>query len=174
LLPCSARKPYSTSRSHRRFRDAILASAAPSVVPEVIVTTPLGLIPRELERFHPARDYDIPVTGDWSRDEAAIVIEDLSAFLAANRYDAVVAHLGAEALIVHEALPKAIFSAKDHPTSEDSLVALTRPLDQAASSVRPVANGVRFAAEMSNLARFQFRDAGLSLADGATFRGRFP
>src|SRR5712691_1276540 len=27
LIPCSARKPYSTSRSHRRFRDAILASA---------------------------------------------------------------------------------------------------------------------------------------------------
>src|SRR5438046_4873668 len=86
-IPFSARKPYSASRSHRRFRDAILATANPSVVHEVIVTSPLGLIPRELERFHPARDYDIPVTGDWSRDEAAIVIEDLSAFLAANRYD---------------------------------------------------------------------------------------
>ncbi|HYS71188.1 MAG TPA: DUF5591 domain-containing protein, partial [Thermoplasmata archaeon] len=55
LLPCSARKPYSLSRSHRRFRDAILASKNPSVVHEVIVTSPLGLIPRELERFYPAR-----------------------------------------------------------------------------------------------------------------------
>ncbi len=174
LLPCSARKPYSTSRSHRRFRDAILASANPSVVHEVIVTSPLGLIPRELERFHPARDYDIPVTGDWSRDEAAIVIEDLSAFLATNRYDAVVAHLGAEAPSVHEASPDAIFSTKDHPTSEDSLVSLTRTLDQVASSVRPVAKGARFAEEMSNLARFQFGDAGLGLVEGATFRGRFP
>ncbi len=174
LLPCSARKPYSASRSHRRFRDAILATANPSVVHEVIVTSPLGLIPRELERFHPARDYDIPVTGDWSRDEAAIVIEDLSAFLAANRYDAVVAHLGAEAPIVHEALSDALFSTKDHPTSEDSLVALTRTLDQVASSVRPVAKGARFAEEMSNLACFQFGDAGLGLVEGATFRGRFP
>jgi len=174
LLPCSARKPYSASRSHRRFRDAILATANPSVVHEVVVTSPLGLIPRELERFHPARDYDIPVTGDWSRDEAAIVIEDLSAFLAANRYDAVVAHLGAEAPIVDEASPDAIFSTKDHPTSEDSLVALTRTLDQVASSVRPVAKGARFAEEMSNLARFQFGDAGLGLVEGATFRGRFP
>src|SRR5205807_2883209 len=128
LLPCSARKPYSTSRSHRRFRDAILASANPSVVHEVIVTSPLGLIPRELERFHPARAYDIPVTGDWSRDEAAIVIEDLAAFVEANRYDAIVAHLGAEAPIVQGALPDAILSAKDHPSSEDSLVALTRTL----------------------------------------------
>src|SRR5207247_1380822 len=106
-------------RSYRRLRAAILATAHPSVAHEVIVTSPLGLIPREWERFHPARDYDIPVTGDWSRDEAAIVIEDLSAFLAANRYDAVVAHLGAEAPIVHEALSDALFSATDHPTLGD-------------------------------------------------------
>src|SRR6267143_1491857 len=174
LLPCSARKPYSASRSHRRFRDAILGSENPSVVHEVIVTSPLGLIPRELERFHPARDYDIPVTGDWSRDEAAIVIEDLSDFVVANRYDAVVAHLGAEAPIVRAALPDALLSAKDHPTSEDSLVALTRTLDQVTRSVRPVAKGARFAEEMSNIARFQFGDAGLGLVEGATFRGRFP
>src|SRR5436309_1681002 len=81
LLPCSARKPYSTSRSHRRFRDAILASKDPSVVHEVIVTSPLGLIPRELERFYPARADDVPVTGGWSRDEAAMVTDDLRAFL---------------------------------------------------------------------------------------------
>src|SRR6267143_2015951 len=174
LLPCSARKPYSASRSHRRFRDAILGSENPSVVHEVIVTSPLGLIPRELERFHPARDYDIPVTGDWSRDDAAIVIEDLSAFVATNRYDAVVAHLGAEAPIVQEAVPEAIFSTKDHPTSEDSLVALTRTLDQVAGSVRSVAKGARFAEEMSNLARFQFGETGSVLVEGATFRGRFP
>jgi len=174
LLPCSARKPYSASRSHRRFRDAILASANPSVVHEVIVTSPLGLIPRELERFHPARDYDIPVTGDWSRDEAAIVTEDLSAFVETNRYDAVVAHLGAEAPIVHDVLPDAVLSTKDHPTSEDSLVALTRTLDQVAGSVRSVSKGARFAEEMSNIARFQLGDAGLDLVEGATFRGRFP
>src|SRR5438132_14296325 len=108
LLPCSARKPYSTSRSHRRFRDAILASANPSAVHEVIVTSPLGLIPRELERFYPAGAYDIPVTGDWSRDEAAMITEDLRAFLAANRYETVVAHLAAEAPIVKAAVPDGI------------------------------------------------------------------
>ena len=117
LLPCSARKPYSASRSHRRFRDAIWASANPSAVHEVIVTSPLGLIPRELERFYPARAYDIPVTGDWSHDEAAIVAEDLQAYVAANRYDAVVAHLGAEAPIVKAIFSQAILTAKDRPTS---------------------------------------------------------
>src|SRR5256714_10205292 len=52
LPPCSPRKPLPPRRRPRRFRDAILASANPSVVHEVIVTSPLGLIPRELERFH--------------------------------------------------------------------------------------------------------------------------
>ncbi len=174
LLPCSARKPYSSSRSHRRFRDAILSSKNPSVVHEVIVTSPLGLIPRELERFHPARAYDIPVTGDWSRDEAAIVAEDLRAYVAANRYDAVVIHLGAEAPIVKEVLPDVRFTVKDRPTSDASLAALTVDLNEATASSNPVPRGARFAEEMANIARFQFGDPGRALVDGATFRGRFP
>src|SRR5438552_11464174 len=174
LLPCSARKPYSTSRSHRRFRDAVLASANPAAVHEVIVTSPLGLIPRELERFYPAGAYDIPVTGDWSRDEAAVVADDLEAFVESNRYDSVVAHLGAEGPIVHRVLPEAFLSSKDRPTSDDSLVALTRTLDQVVGSYGPVARGARFAEDLSTIARFQFGDAGKALVSGATFRGRFP
>jgi len=174
LLPCSARKPYSTSRSHRRFRDAILSSADPSAVHEVIVTSPLGLIPRELERFYPAGAYDIPVTGDWSRDEAAMVTDDLRAFLAANRYDAVVAHLGAEAPIVKAAVPDAVLTVKERPTSDESLSYLTRAVNDATSSSVGVAKGLRFTEEMSNIARFQFGDAGLGLVKSATFRGRVP
>src|SRR6266704_2978628 len=173
LLPCSARKPYSLSRSHRRFRDAILASKNPSVVHEVIVTSPLGLIPRELERFYPARAYDIPVTGDWSRDEAAMVSEDLAAYADAGRYDAIVAHLGAEAPIVKEIIPDAIFTAHDRPTSDESLASLTRALDDTTSSFKGVPRGRRFEEEMTNIARFQFGDAGLRLIEGASFRGRF-
>ncbi|MEK6987715.1 MAG: archaeosine synthase subunit alpha [Candidatus Thermoplasmatota archaeon] len=174
LLPCSARKPYSRSRSHRRFRDAILASRNPSAVHEVIVTSPLGVIPRELERFYPPRAYDIPVTGDWSRDEATMVSEDLRAFVGANRYDTVVAHLGAEAAIVKEALPDAILTAKDRPTSVESIASLTIALSAVTVSVDRVPRGERFAEEMSNIARFQFGEAGLGLVRAASFRGRFP
>lgn len=174
LLPCSARKPYSSSRSHRRFREAVLASGNPSVVHEVIVTSPLGLVPRELERFYPAGAYDIPVTGDWSRDEAAVVLEDLRAFVEANRYDAVVAHLGGEAGIVREALPTAVFPSEERPASEEALRALSRALAEAAAAHGPVARGRRFAEEMQNIARFQFGSVGAVLSDGATFRGRFP
>src|SRR5256712_1844532 len=174
LLPCSARKPYSTSRSHRRFRDAILASANPTAVHEVIVTSPLGLIPRELERFYPAGAYDIPVTGDWSRDEAAMVTEDLRAFLAANRYETVVAHLAAEAPIVKAAVPDAIPTSKERPTSDESLASLTQTLNHATASAPRVPKGRRFSEEMSNVARFQFGEAGLRLVRGASFRGRMP
>jgi archaeosine synthase len=174
LLPCSARKPYSRSRSHRRFRDAILASRNPSVVHEVVVTSPLGLIPRELEHFYPARAYDIPVTGDWNREEAAMVTEDLRAFMKANRYDAIVVHLGAESDIVKEALPEAASTAEGKPTSDASLAKLTRTLTEITSSLPASPRGQRFVEEMANVARFQFGDAGGALVDGAVFRGRFP
>lgn len=174
LLPCSARKPYSASRSHRRFREALLASRNPSVVHEVIVTSPLGLIPRELERFYPARAYDIPVTGDWSRDEATMVAEDLQAYVAANRYDGVVAHLGAEAPIVQAALPHAVLTSKGRPTADDSLANLTKSLSEITSSLGRVPRGLRFAEEMTAMARFQFGEAGVRLLEGAAFQGRFP
>lgn len=174
LLPCAARKPYSASRSHRRFRDAILASRNPSVVHEVIVTSPLGLVPRELERFYPARAYDIPVTGDWNRDEAAVVSEDLRVYLHANRYDAIVAHLGAEAPFVKAAVPEAILTSTDKPTSDESLGSLTRALDGVAADLDRVPSGVRFSEAMGSIARFQFGEKGLPLVEAATFRGRFP
>ncbi len=174
LIPCSARKPYSASRSHRKFREALLACGNPSAVHEVVVTSPLGLIPRELERFYPARAYDIPVTGDWSRDETAMVFEDLRAYLAANRYDAVVGHLGAEEAIVHEAVPEAILTSRGRTTSEDSLANLTKTLAEVVKPLPSVPRGRRFAEELANIARFQFGDAGRALVEGAEFKGRFP
>ena len=67
LLPCSARKPYSTSRSHRLFAEAI--GSARRYLHELILTSPLALVPRELEEAYPAASYDVPVTGRWDREE---------------------------------------------------------------------------------------------------------
>ena len=50
LLPCSARKPYSLSRSHALFAGAVRDRAH-----ELIVTSPLGIVPRELEPLLPGR-----------------------------------------------------------------------------------------------------------------------
>ncbi|MHA1976527.1 MAG: DUF5591 domain-containing protein [Candidatus Hodarchaeales archaeon] len=83
FLPCSAKKPYSQSKSHRAFQSVIrrtLKSRRHSIA-EIILTSPLGIVPRELEYTYPAAHYDIPVTGDWSSLEKEQLAQDLENFL---------------------------------------------------------------------------------------------
>ncbi len=94
LLPCSARKPYSTSRSHKLFAEAI--GSHRRYLHELILTSPLALVPRELEEVYPAASYDVPVTGHWDREERAWLQGCLDAYLEKNRYTRIVAHLEGE------------------------------------------------------------------------------
>jgi archaeosine synthase len=93
LLPCSARKPYSKSHSHKKFIDAI--GAYRGGIHELILTSPLGVVPRELEMVYPAAFYDIPVTGYWDAEEREWVSSCLRAYLERNlgNYKMIVAHL---------------------------------------------------------------------------------
>jgi len=93
ILPCSARKPYSTSPSHTRFIDAIAGYRGQ--IHELILTSPLGVVPRELEAVYPAAFYDIPVTGYWDAEEREWVSSCLHAYLERKmkNYDVVIAHL---------------------------------------------------------------------------------
>jgi archaeosine synthase len=83
VLPCSARKPYSRSKSHRLFTEYIKKGAGKrlSLLHEVILTSPLGLVPRELENIYPAAHYDTPVTGHWSEDEREIAVRLLKGYM---------------------------------------------------------------------------------------------
>ena len=90
LLPCSARKPYRFSKSHRRFIEAIGTNA----VHEVMVTSPLGLVPRDLEQVWPAQHYDLAVTGRWSADEINRIGSMLSALIERHDYQCIVDHSG--------------------------------------------------------------------------------
>ncbi|RDE13647.1 MAG: hypothetical protein C4K47_05900 [Candidatus Thorarchaeota archaeon] len=96
ILPCSARKPYSDSKSHKLFREVTDAGLGASrfAVAETILTSPLGVIPRELERSYPASFYDLPVTGDWDAEETAIAADALSVHLAKfDKSAVVIAHV---------------------------------------------------------------------------------
>jgi archaeosine synthase len=129
LVPCSARKPYSESNSHGRFHDAIQWRGH-----VVSMTSPIGVVPQELETTYPAQHYDSVVTGRWSAEEVAFVAEILERYLDRADYDRIVAHVPPEGYreIVERAtenrdLPVE-FTVADHPTDADSLAALADAL----------------------------------------------
>ncbi|MFC6736658.1 archaeosine synthase subunit alpha [Halolamina salina] len=130
LVPCSAKKPYSESQSHRQFHDAIqwrghLAS----------MTSPIGVVPQELELTYPAQQYDTVVTGRWSADEREFVAEVLRRYLERNDYDRVIAHVPPGGYTeICETVEPAVdaefeYTVDDHPTTEESLDALSAALE---------------------------------------------
>ena len=129
LIPCSARKPYSLSQSHHAFARAIRNRAH-----EIIITSPLGIVPRECERIYPAAHYDIPVTGYWDKEERAFVTEVLAAYLKKHGFERVVAHLDGDSLIIarqaaeQAGIPLEITTGDLHPTSKKALDTLDEAL----------------------------------------------
>ena len=65
-----------------------------------MITSPLGLVPRELEDIWPAAHYDIPVTGDWDEDELSIIRQMLSRLVERVGYSSIVNHSGVETGLV--------------------------------------------------------------------------
>jgi archaeosine synthase len=94
LVPCAATKPYGESPSHGAFRNAVDFRAQ-----LVTLTSPIGVVPMELEATYPAQQYDTPVTGHWSGEEVRVVGDALAAFLeghrAAGAVPRVIAHVPA-------------------------------------------------------------------------------
>ena len=128
LLPCSARKPYSLSQSHRRFQQAVGGRAH-----ELIVTSPLGLVPRELECVYPAAHYDVPVTGYWDAEECAVISNILARYFARHQYRRVIAHLEGGALTVARQAAELCgitleYSCTENPAGPASLNALDTSL----------------------------------------------
>ncbi len=91
LLPCSAKKPYSRSMSHKVILSSIWKSRRS--INEAIISSPLGVVPRSLEHIYPPSNYDVPVTGTWTCDETQWVSSRLRAYLKANSFDVVLAHV---------------------------------------------------------------------------------
>lgn len=174
LIPCSARKPYSMSQTHRRFRDAVLASGRAHLLHEVIVTSPLGIVPRELELFYPAQDYDIPVTGHWDSDEKQMVREAVEWLLKSQRYEFVVSHLGDEREPVRQVLGEHVDTSEGRPGSNESLNRLTSALRKLDIEETEGVRSNRDLEDMRAFCRFQFGPAGDELCDRAGIAGRWP
>jgi len=129
LVPCSARKPYSDSQSHGQFHDAIQYRAH-----LVSMTSPIGVVPQELELTYPAQHYDSVVTGDWSATEREFVADVLTAYLRRNDYPRLIAHVPEEGYRdICERAEKRVggefeYTVVDHPTTSESLSNLASAL----------------------------------------------
>lgn len=129
LVPCSATKPYSESQSHGQFHDAIQYRAH-----LVSMTSPIGVVPQELETTYPAQHYDTAVTGRWTETEIAFVSRVLRRYLERNEYPRIVAHLPEDYREIIERVEPHIeteieYTVEDHPTATESIANLMRTLD---------------------------------------------
>lgn len=175
VLPCSARKPYSTSRTHRLLDMALSHVPNRPVVHEVILTSPLGLVPREVERLYPAAHYDLPVTGHWDDDERAMIRHAATSLLERNRYDAIVVHLDEiEMEILTPVLGEFTYTAEGDPLSSASLATLRRTLSEMTPRFPRLGWRERELADYASLARWQFGDAGDALVAGCEVKGKPP
>jgi archaeosine synthase len=128
LVPCSARKPYSDSQSHAQFHDAIQYRAHLASM-----TSPIGVVPQELELTYPAQHYDSVVTGTWTATEIEFVSDVLAAYLDRNEYPRVIAHVPEDYRPICERAAEQVdvefeYTVTDHPTTTDSLADLASTL----------------------------------------------
>jgi len=181
LVPCSASKPYSDSQSHAQFHDAIDFRGH-----VVSITSPIGVVPAELELTYPAQHYDSVVTGDWSETELAFVGEVLAAYLRSADYPRIVAHVPEDYRPIVEraletladaedvddaAVPPVEYTVSDHPTTADSLAALAGALDGELRYSR----SQRYRAIVRGIADYMLGEgAGDEVFDDVEVHGRYP
>jgi archaeosine synthase len=161
LLPCSARKPYSISNSHQMFSRSIGKNKR--ALNEVIITSPLGIVPRELELVYPAAHYDTPVTGHWDLEEHSWVTGCLTAYLKKTDYKYIIAHVNGAYRDICESASEAldleiIYSTEGSVTSTQSFSKLKSIVQ---SIVEKTANPLRKPADitkimMRSIADYQF------------------
>ncbi|WP_414469085.1 DUF5591 domain-containing protein [Methanobacterium sp. ACI-7] len=164
ILPCSMRKPYSTSRSHLLFMKSTKG------IQEVILTSPFGICPRELEKTYPIQSYDTSTTGDWSQEEIDVVGECLEKYV---REKEVIAHVsGGYRQVCEKYLDNAVYTCKDGKTTS------RESLDNLKNEVRKhsmIKGKTKTLHMLRSIARYQFntREADLLVPDNVKIIGRF-
>jgi len=175
LLPCSAKKPYHTSKTHKLLASAIHTAPHDTLVHEVIITSPLGIVPRELDAFYPANSYDIPVTGQWKPEEKETIRRMLKELLDKGGYEKIICHLGEDAELVR-GLGEMAETVVGDPVSPASLDNLDKALREAAAGMTPVDYGIDRSETVRSVLSFQFgQDVADAIMDIHTYAiGKYP
>ena len=164
VLPCSMRKPYSSSKSHRIFTQASKGFQ------EAILTSPFGVCPREMEQTYPIQSYDVSTVGDWSQEEIKITGECLAEYVKDKEVIAHVAH--GYLTVCQEYLPDATFTCTDgRTTSSESM----RNLKMATREYGKLKSREKQTHMLRSIARYQFntRKADKLIPSDYKLRGRF-
>ncbi|WMW23863.1 archaeosine synthase subunit alpha [Methanolobus sediminis] len=178
LLPCSARKPYSTSNSHWKFINALGKSR--KFVHEVIITSPLGIVPRELELTYPAAHYDTTVTGYWDAEEREWVASCLEDYLTKHKYTSIVAHVEDAYRVICEMVAEKlginiIYTSLGNVSSPESLKNLSKTVSELCTG-RKRGHEQTQKDLMKAVADYQFgKGSGdILVPEGSTVKGPFP
>ena len=163
ILPCSMKKPYSSSRSHAKFMKAT------TDIQEVILTSPFGVCPREMEKTYPIQSYDTSTTGEWSHEEIKVVGECLKDYVGEKE---VIAHVeGGYRQVCEEYLDNAVYTSSGQATSTESMNNLKMEVKK-----HPKLKGrVKTLHLLRSIARYQFnsKKADYWVPDDVKVRGRF-
>ncbi len=175
LVPCAARKPYSESQTHRAIDRALQGIRPAFAVHRLVVTSPLGIVPEELERVFPAAHYDIPVTGDWVAEEASKVEGQVQFLAKAHPYRAMVSMVGDDLPGLEACQDGLVECAKEGRPWEETLSLTADALRAALKGAPDVDPRRRTLEDLQSVARFQFgAKAAEALFEGAEARGRWP
>lgn len=161
VLPCSMKKPYSNSKSHQKFRRITKGYQ------EVIVTSPFGICPREMENTFPIQSYDVAISGDWSFEEKKLAGELLKNYVKDKNVVANVS--GGYEEVCREYLDNVNYTAVEgRPTSNDSLYNLRMELKK----YKKTKGKERHLNELRSIATYQFGSKGNKfISDNTTAKG---
>ncbi len=177
IIPCSARKPYSTSQSHLALARAL--GKYRSYVHELILTSPMGVVPRELELVYPAAHYDVTVTGVWDLEERQWVSSCLRNYIDTHNFKKVIAHVeGPYVEVCKQTGRDMTFTSKGRITSDESLASLAEAIGAAASELGTRPRGMKetLLDMFRGMADYEF-GAGkgrLLVPDSGMVRGKYP
>ncbi len=152
ILPCSMKKPYSSSQSHQIFMKVSKR------IQELILTSPFGICPREMEKTYPIQSYDVSTTGDWSQEEINIIGEVLKKYVADKK---VLAHVaGGYRDVCEQFLDDCIYTCvNDKPTSLESM----RNLREQIKNYPKISAQEKLIHGLRSLAIYQFGEGGEAL-----------
>jgi archaeosine synthase len=141
------------------------------------MTSPIGVVPNELETTYPAQHYDSVVTGEWTATEVEFVASVLERYLERADYDRHIAHVPDDYRPICERVEESLgidfeYTVEAHPTTDESLENLADALEGHDSYYK----SEREEATVRAIADFQFGDGAGDAVFGpdATTTGRYP